>query len=389
MKHLDYVELLTNPLASGEGGGGVTPSGSVTLTKNTDSNGVDVTNKAKAVVDVQGGAAYDYVWPYIPDGYTELIPTNGITRNVVVGYKAGQTNKQVSARLPLSITLTNGDKVAIHGTTSDTSEEFVVAGTVSGKTSYSTYQYAKLNIDYDGMVGIATALAIKANGSNIDVRGRDTVNVSVSGSGTIQITQNGTVTVDGYRYAEVNVQAPPSGGSDVVDFTGVKNIGENGICADSRDPNTTITKMRFPNLETLNSGNFTFFTALTDVYFGPSFASIKGMSFDVCADLASVYFDAWAGTLPYITSGYAPGQSTQCIYYMPASLISQAQWDSNWSSLYQMNRIVDLDQAPYSPVVLYRPGQKCIYQGYQWENGSSGQPGVPGVDPAWMQIGPV
>lgn len=478
MTHKEYLEMLIGPLAGEGGGGGDAPSGSVTLTQNTSPSGVNVADKATAVVQVQGGADAADSKPVIPAGYTELKMPTGLKASVVTGYLAGQTNKTISAKIPLWIVLTNGDKIALTGITSDTNQKFCVAGTVSGNVSYGAYQNAKLTIDYDGKLGndavvpsgyteIKTCMG--SNSSNIktwtagssrsmtvahdavvaigdkialtglgqdtgdevivagtvtnvtqssttktvtlkmdfdgmvgktapgiyiktntttDVKGREFAVTDVHGSGTIQIVANGQVTVDGYKYADVNVQAPPSGGSDVVDFTGVIDIGENGIHASSNNPNTTITMLRFPNLETLNAGNFGFFTALTDIYFGPQFSNIKGHSFDACNALASVYFDSWAGALPYITSGSAPGQGTQCIYYMPNSLISMAQWDPNWSSLYQMNRLVDLDQAPYSPVVLYRPGQKCIYQGYQWENGSSGQPGVPGVDPAWQQIGP-
>lgn len=485
MTHKEYLEMLIGPLAGeGGGGGGITPSGSVTLTENTDSNGVDVTTKAKAVVNVQGGADSNYVYPSIPSGYRE-IHTVSLKKSVVQGYTAGQINKQISVPLPMWMNLQNGDKIAITGYAQETGEPFVIAGTVVRTYSYSTYQYPTLNIDYNGYVGsepvipsgytevkagcpfdrstvlgctlgltnkslgqvsIAETIAVgdkvcvtgitKDTGemytisgtvsavqqyttyqypkvtvdvagavslapglyigtnpeTDIDVKGREFVKMTeelIKPQGTFAISQNGSsIDIARYRYVDVNVQAPPSGGSEVVDFEGVREIGEYGIHAESNNPNTTIVMLRFPNLEMLNAGNFGSFTALTDVYFGPSFASIKGTSFDLCDDLASVYFDAWAGGLPFITNGYAPGQSTQCIYYMPNSLISMAQWDPNWSSLYQMNRLVDLDQAPYSPVVLYRPGQKCVYHGYQWENGSSGQPGVPGVDPAWQQIGP-
>ena len=483
MTHKEYLEMLIGPLA-GEGGGGDVPSGSVTLTQNTGPSGVNIADKASAVVQVQGGVDASYVFPSVPSGYTELHET-AMSKTTVQGYTAGQTNKQITTKLPLWMTLNNGDKIALTGYAQETGEPFVIAGTVTGTTKYDTYFYPKLTIDYDGYVGdspvipsgyteikcgrgltrnkvlsyqaggtrtdpyriartespevgakvcltgvtydtnepyaiagtvysinvstnynnvtinpdhdgsvgVAVGLYVSTNpGTDIDVKGREFVKLTselIKPTGTLPVSQNGIVDVSPYQYADVNIQAPPSGGSAVVDFEGVRDIGENGMHADSNNPNTTITMLRFPNLETLNAGNFGFFTGLTDIYFGPNFSAIKGNSFDMCSALSAVYFDSWAGNVPYITSGTAPGQGTQCIYYMPNSLISAAQWDPNWSSLYQMNRLVDLDRAPYSPVVLYRPGQKCIFQGYQWENQSSGrQPGVPGDDPAWMQIGP-
>ena len=49
MTHKEYLEMLIGPLA-GEGGGGDVPSGSVTLTQNTGPSGVNIADKASAVV---------------------------------------------------------------------------------------------------------------------------------------------------------------------------------------------------------------------------------------------------------------------------------------------------------------------------------------------------
>ena len=136
----------------------VQPTGSVTIKQNTDNNGVDVSNKAKAIVEVAGGVDYNFVQPYIPSGYTEVKMPTSLKSTTVSGYTAGQTNKQVSAPLPLWFPLNNGDKIAITGITTDTYEKFCVAGTVSGKSTYTNYQYAKLTIDYNGMLGSAAVV---------------------------------------------------------------------------------------------------------------------------------------------------------------------------------------------------------------------------------------
>ena len=459
----------------------VQPTGSVTLTKNTDNTGVDVTNKAKAIVAVQGGADANYVYPSIPTGYRE-IHTVSLKKSVVQGYTAGQTNKSVSTPLPMWMTLNVGDKIALTGYAQETGEPFVIAGTVSGVTSYGTYQYPKLTIDYNGYVGdsptipsgyteiksgcplsrstvlgdvagttnkslgqvsIAETIAVgdkicvtgitqdtgepyaiagtvsavqqyttyqypkvtidvsgavglvpglyinNNSGTDIDVKGREFVKLTsdlIKPTGTKQITSNGQ-SLDVKQFAYVDVAVPTSSGVSFTDLTGVRTLDENGISADYRTPNTAITGLCFPDLENLNTGNFNFFSALTDVYFGQSFQAIKGMSFDQCSSLAGMYFDYYASYLPTIMNGYVPGMSTQCIYYMPASLLQQVQWDQNWGPLLQQGRLIELDQAPYSPVVIYQSGQSCVFGGYTWQNqGLAGHLGKPGVDPAWYQV---
>ena len=456
-------------------------SGSVTLTKNTSNIGVDVSDKATAIVQVQGGADASYVYPSIPSGYRE-IHTVSLKKSTVQGYTAGQTNKTISVPLPMWMTLSVGDKIALTGYAQETGEPFVIAGTVSGVTSYGTYQYPKLTIDYNGYVGdtpvipsgyteikagcpfdkstvlgctvgstnkslgqvsiaetisvgdkicvtgitkdtgeqytisgtvsavqqyttyqypkvtvdtagavgLVPGLYIGTNpGTNVDVKGREFVKLSedlIKPTGTKQLTSNGT-SLDVKQYAYVDVAVPTSSGASYTDFMGVHTLDENGISAGYSTPNQVITGLCFPDLENLNTGNFNFFSALTDVYFGPSFQTIKGMSFDQCNSLAAVYFDYSALSLPYIMNGYAPGMSTQCLYYMPTSMLQQAQYDQNWGSLLQQGRLADLAQAPYSPVVIYQLGQTCVFGGDTWQNqGIAGHLGEPGTDLAWVQV---
>lgn len=109
------------------------------------------------VVAVQGGADAGEN-PKIPSGYTELKMPNGLKSTNVTNYLAGQTNKQINAQLPLWMSLNVGDKIVITGITTDTNEKYGIAGTVSGKIAYTTYQYAKLTIDYNGMLGSAVVI---------------------------------------------------------------------------------------------------------------------------------------------------------------------------------------------------------------------------------------
>ena len=457
---------------------GIVPSGSVTLTENTDSNGVDVTNKAAAVVAVQGGADAGYVAPYVPDGYTE-VPTATLTKTAAEGYTAGQTNKTVLTMLPLSMVLNVGDKIALTGYTRDSGEQYVIAGTVSGSTKYSTYQYPILTIDYngyvgdspvipsgytevvaggvtkstvtakvagatkvnlgyvgslaieagdkicvtgltsdtyepyamagtvssvtsshqpkvtmdfDGMVGIGKQLYIDSNpGTPIDVKGRESVKLSddlIKPTGTKPISANGT-SIDVKNYLYVDVAVPTSsGGGNVTDFDGVIQIADRGLSASYSTPNTCIEKLSFPNLEQLGQENFSFFQHLTEIYFGINFRQISGMSFEGCTNLIAVYFDSNAGYLPTIYNGYPPGMSNQnCMYYMPSSMIQQAQSDANWSQLYQNGRIIDLNQAPWSEAVYYTYGQQCEYDGYIWEyHGPDGRTDEPGTDQYWATV---
>lgn len=457
---------------------GIVPSGSVTLDKNTDQNGADVSSKAAAIVAVQGGAPYNHVYPYVPEGYTE-IHTAAFTKTVVEGYTAGQTNKTILAMFPLFVNFNVGDKIAITGYTRDTGEPCVVAGTVSGSTKYTTYQYPILTIDYNGyvgpnpvipsgyteyvaggmtkssvtgktagqtkvnlgyvdsltvvagdkicvtgitsdtgepyalagtvssvtsshqpkvtmdfngMVGIAKVLYVDSNpGTPIDVKGRESVQLSsdlIKPTGTKSISANGTG-VDVKQYAYVDVSVPTSsGGGNVTDLSGVLQIADYGLAASYSTPNMSVEKLSFPNLETLGQNNFNFFQHLTEIYFGVNFRQINGVSFDGCQNLTAVYFDSNASYLPTMYNGYPPGVSNQnCLYYMPSTLIQQAQHDANWSQLYQQGRIVDLNQAPWSEAVYYTYGQQCEYDGYIWEyHGPDGRTDEPGTDQYWATV---
>lgn len=446
----------------------VQPTGSVTIKQNTDSTGVDVANKAKAIVDVQGGVDYNFVQPSVPSGYTEIKMPNSLKSTTVSGYTAGQTNKQISAYLPLWATLNVGDKIAITGITTDTGEKYCIAGTVSGNTAYTNYQYAKLTIDYNGMLGSAAvvptgyteikalsvlsastirgyvagqsktatvphdavvavndkvaltgltqdtgdefvvvgtvtntsqtsstqtvyltldangcvgvtapAIVVKSNGS-ADVKGRESTLVDVHGTGTIQITENGQVTVDGYKYANVQVPIPVSGAATRLD--GMESLSN--FCGSYSRSNQSIVAVQLPDATSIHDC-FNYMSNLTEVYIGKNIYSLSNVFEEGVPNLTSVAFDKDLQSVPsWSLYGYIPSSVS---FYVPDSLVQSFQQAVSTISSQIFSRVGMPWSATFAP---FANGEIVTHNNQQWVSTADNNNGEPGVGADWSPYSP-
>ena len=190
------------------GGGGDTPSGSVTL----ELNGTyDVASKASAIVAVQGGTN-SYADPVTPSGYTEYTPKEGqyVTQSDIAGLTPGESTFQ--RQFPVDTVVAKNDKVAFVGTVRNTTaEKYCIYGTVTYTAKYSSY--VNIRIAVEGVIvggRLAPMNVISKNGVH-DVKGRNSVSVDVpTNVGALNVTSNGAYDAqsqgyDGYSFVSVNV----------------------------------------------------------------------------------------------------------------------------------------------------------------------------------------
>ena len=219
-----YRESVTQK--SGGGGGGDTPSGSVTL----ELNGTyDVTSKASAVVDVQGGTT-SYADPVTPSGYTEYTPKEGqnVTQSDIAGITPGDSTFQ--RQFPVDTVVSKNDKVAFVGKVhSTTAEKYCIYGTVTYTAKFSSY--VNIRIDVEGVIvggRLAPMNVISKNGVH-DVKGRNSVSVDVPANvGYLTVTSNGEYAAQeqGYDgYANVSVNVPSTYAPNSAAYTSIQDYG--------------------------------------------------------------------------------------------------------------------------------------------------------------------
>ena len=219
-----YRESVTQK--SGGGGGGDTPSGSVTL----ELNGTyDVTSKASAVVDVQGGTT-SYADPVTPSGYTEYTPNEGqnVTQSAIADITPGDSTFQ--RRFPADTVVAKDDKVAFVGKVHSTvAEKYCIYGTVTYTAKFSSY--VNIRIAVEGVIvggRLAPMNVISKNGVH-DVKGRNSVSVNVPANvGYLDVTSNGEYNAQerGYDgYSNVSVHVPSTYAPNSAAYTSIEDYG--------------------------------------------------------------------------------------------------------------------------------------------------------------------
>ena len=219
-----YRESVTQK--SGGGGGGDTPSGSVTL----ELNGTyDVTSKASAVVDVQGGTT-SYADPVTPSGYTEYTPNEGqnVTQSDIADITPGDSTFQ--RRFPADTVVAKDDKVAFVGKVHSTvAEKYCIYGTVTYTAKFSSY--VNIRIAVEGVIvggRLAPMNVISKNGVH-DVKGRNSVSVNVPANvGYLDVTSNGEYNAQerGYDgYSNVSVHVPSTYAPSSPAYTSIDDYG--------------------------------------------------------------------------------------------------------------------------------------------------------------------
>lgn len=194
MKHIDfYLDIIQKKTASGTGGGGITPTGTKTITTNGKH---DVT--AFATADVQVPI------PQAPSGKKVIeVTKNGVTTHDVTSFAQAEVNVQVP--LPEE---PSGEKVVnitANGTTTEDVKSFATAKiNVQVPASGITPSGVK-EITQNGVHDVTAFAQAKVNVPT---------GITPSGTKEISVTQNGEVTEDVTNFKNVHIvtNVPSSGG---------------------------------------------------------------------------------------------------------------------------------------------------------------------------------
>lgn len=281
MKHLDYLELLTNPLAGGSGGGGSSPTGTVDIVANGTAN---VAAYAEANVAVPGGLSGGVAYPSIPSTAIVIESDDFVAHDFgdrLITAEFGRSATSSKIKLDVFSTINVGDYVLMYETYNG--QYYIVGGTVRTVNQYSTYGRVSFTLT---MRALSTELLTISASGYADVRGKNLVNVSAGGGGNelrglLDGSLAGTLsesTITSLKTYACYALAHLTG----VNFPEVTTMGEHVF-----DSCVALTDVSLPKLTAIPTKAFYGCTALRDNVF-PLVKTIGDSAFYNCKALTKV-----------------------------------------------------------------------------------------------------
>jgi hypothetical protein len=314
MTHKEYLELLIGPLANEGGGGGIVPSGSISITEN---GAVDVTQFAEAAVNVQPDLQAKSV-TITENGTTSVAPDTG---------KDGLSGVAITVNVQSGGGATAADVInkALTGNFRDTG--VIAAGRYAfidqtGLTGVDLPNCVSVgDFGFIGCTGLKTVLLDNCTsfGSNV-WDAANAVNLQVE---TLSLASLVTMNWGYGTFSKLTELYAPL----------LESIGDSNMQAKSNTAsrNTKMKILELPSIKTLGVNSFAYFQLLQAVKFGPNIESIASSCFRTTNGLHAVIFDEDTVAVPSVGNMDYTFNGTNIKFYVPDALLTAWKAATNWN----------------------------------------------------------
>lgn len=314
MTHKEYLELLIGPLANEGGGGGIVPTGSVSITENGT---VDVTQFAEAAVNVQPDLQAKSV-TITENGTTSVAPDtgkdglSGVAITVNVPTSGGPTMEDVLNQTLTGNISSNGvTKIPNHG--------------LANQANLTGVHFP--NCLSVGAYGLAFNTALKdvvlEKCTSFENPAWDSINNQVLSIERLILPKLVTMNWNYGTFPKLAELYAPL----------LESIGDSNIQAKSGTTtrNGAMKTLELPSIKTMGSNSFAYFQLLLAVKIGPNITSFGNNCFRNTNGVHAVIFDKDTAAVPSVSSMSSSFNGSNTKFYVPDALLTAWKAATNWN----------------------------------------------------------